>query len=141
ADPALQRALGWAKTEEALPIALARQAFVRGEMIWRGDTRMIYVIGRDGRWQVHPDTFVEGEPEQDPAITPPDGLFQPIRGFGKLWRSDPKVRERTGWALAKEQGYGGFVQEFERGLLISGGDRTLALIAQDGNLEMGTVWN
>jgi hypothetical protein len=130
ASPALQQALGWAKTQEAAPLAAARQEFVRGTMIWRGDIGTIYVIGRDGRWEAYADTFAEGEPELDPSLVPPTGLYQPIRGFGKLWRSNQEVRERMGWALSKEQGYNGFVQEFERGLLLSGGDRTFALIGQ-----------
>jgi hypothetical protein len=134
--PGLQQALGWAKSQQASPINAAHQRFVRGAMVWRGDTRTIYVIGRDGRWQAYADTFVEGEAESDPSLTPPDGLLQPVRGFGKLWRTHPEVQRQLGWALAKESGYGGYVQEFERGLLISGGDRTYALIGEG----QGEVW-
>jgi hypothetical protein len=36
---------------------------------------------------------------------PPPGLYQPIRGFGKLWRTHPEVRDRLGWATAPEQGF------------------------------------
>jgi hypothetical protein len=121
ASPALQQALGWAKSRQAISIPAARQPFEIGDMIWRGDNRSIYVIGRDGRWAAHPDTFVEGEPEQDPTLLPPSGLLQPVRGFGKLWRASPEIQAWIGWALSKEQGYNGYVQEFERGLILSGG--------------------
>lgn len=136
ADPALQQALGWAKAEEATPIQAARQEFQRGDMIWRGDSATIYVLGRDAAWQVFPDTYADGEPESDPSLIPPSGLLQPIRGFGKLWRGDATLQERLGWAKAKEQGYGGYVQEFEHGVIISGGDRTRILIGEDA----GEIW-
>ena len=47
----------------------------------------------------------------DPAIVPPDGRFQPIRGFGKLWRERPDVRDRLGWALGVELGFDAKLQE------------------------------
>lgn len=130
-DPALQQAIGWALQPVADPVQMARQTFTGGLMLWRGDTRQIYVIYNDNRWAVYDDTFVEGEAEFDPAITPPTGYRQPIRGFGKVWREHADVRQEIGWATDKEQGFGGFVHPFERGILITGGDRTLSLIERD----------
>jgi len=44
------------------------------------------------------------------AITAPEGLYQPIRGFGKVWRNQVQVRERLGWALELERGFEGVYQ-------------------------------
>ena len=32
-------------------------------------------------------------------------MLQPIRGFGKLWRTTTSVRDGLGWATAAEQGF------------------------------------
>ena len=40
-----------------------------------------------------------------PSLTPPAGLLQPDRGFGKLWREVPEVRDMLGWAVTPEFGY------------------------------------
>jgi hypothetical protein len=55
-----------------------------------------------GDWFCFNDTFVEGEAEIDPSLIPPEGMYQPRRGFGKLWRNNPEVKDRLGWALTPE---------------------------------------
>jgi hypothetical protein len=45
------------------------------------------------------------DPESDPSIEPPPGRYQPIRGFGMVWREQPGVRDRLGWAVEPETGY------------------------------------
>ena len=73
---------------------VAREPFEHGQMIWRKDLSVIYALqsgpgpGRrpGGRWAEYPDTWREGLPESDPALQPPAGLRQPVRGFGKVWR-------------------------------------------------------
>ena len=84
-------------------------------MIWMqalnlGDTTtggVIFVFYDTGQFVRYPDTWVEGQPESDPDITPPAGLQQPIRGFGKLWRENAQVRAGLGWALNAEAGFTG----------------------------------
>ncbi len=86
----------------------ADQPFERGHMIWIQDRDEILVLFADEhvrRWRVFVDLFEEGMPEYDPTLTPPPGRFQPIRGFGLVWRNDPEVRDRLGWALRPEQGF------------------------------------
>ena len=87
----------------------AEEPFEHGWMLWLengpGSSRLIVVFYENGSYEKYPDTFVEGEPESDPSFVPPPGLYQPIRGFGKLWRTHPEVRERLGWATAPEQGF------------------------------------
>ena len=41
---------------------------------------------------------------------PPPGYYQPVRGFGLVWREQPNVRDRLGWALAPEAGFETAVQ-------------------------------
>lgn len=91
----------------------AEQPFEHGRMIWlekvqsasQTYTGIILVLYDNGAYEKYQDTWTEGEPESDPTITPPPGLYQPIRGFGKLWRTNTSVRDRLGWATAPEQGF------------------------------------
>ena len=73
-----------------------------GNQIW-----VMLVTGEgSGEWRVYDDTFVEEETaESDPELTPPAGFEQPRRGFGKLWRENPELREALGWAITPEFGY------------------------------------
>ncbi len=98
---------------EASTTWAAEEPFQHGRMIWLQEVRtestvyrdLILVLYDDGRFEKYPDTFEEGEPESDPTIVPPPGLYQPIRGFGELWRTNSGVRDRLGWATAPEQGF------------------------------------
>jgi len=103
ACPLYEASLTWA----------AEQSFENGRMIWleeiHGESYVaegsILVFYNDGGYEQYEDTWTDAEPESDPALMPPAGLYQPTRGFGKLWRERPNVRDRLGWALAPEQGF------------------------------------
>lgn len=114
-DPDVRQALGWTAEPEPRQTAAAFQPFEGGVMIWRGDTRTIYVLYDDGSWDAFEDTWTPDQPERDPNIQAPAGREQPVRGFGKVWRERPGVRERLGWALRSEEAYSSPVQGFERG--------------------------
>jgi hypothetical protein len=107
----------------------AEQVFERGRMVWLeavpaesipsadawGPTILVFHTNEDPQvsgWSTYryDDTWSTDEPESDPAIVPPPGLCQPVRGFGKVWRTEAEVRERLGWALAPEQGFEGVYQ-------------------------------
>lgn len=95
----------------------AYQPFEGGHMIWIQARDEIFVLFEDEsihRWRVFVDLFEEGMPEFDLALTPPPGRFQPVRGFGLVWRSDPEVQARLGWALRPEQGFTTRVQATAR---------------------------
>lgn len=90
-------------------IQVAEQLFEGGRMFWLQPTSEIWVLvvtaeGR-GTWTVYQDTYVDGDPANDPSLTPPEGRLQPERGFGKLWREASAVREQLGWAVTPEFGY------------------------------------
>ena len=77
--------------------------FERGTMYWISTERMIYILYRDWQapyWEAYRDTWQPGTIERDTSIVGPLGLWQqPRRGFGQVWRENPQVRERLGWAL------------------------------------------
>ena len=131
-DAELRQALGWAAEPRPTEVATAFQPFEGGAMIWREDTRRIYALFNDGSWAAFDDTWTPEEPDRNPNIVPPPGLFQPIRGFGKVWRNNPQVRAALGWALREEVGHTSPVQTFERGVLIRVGDTTYALVSTAG---------
>ncbi|MFQ5496158.1 MAG: WD40/YVTN/BNR-like repeat-containing protein [Phycisphaerae bacterium] len=126
-DPEVRRALGWAAEPEPRQISAAFQPFEGGVMIWRGDTRTIYVLYDDGSWDGFEDTWTPEEPDLDPNIQPLAGLEQPARGFGKVWREQPGVRDRLGWGLRSEEAYASPLQSFERGTAMGVGASVFVL--------------
>jgi hypothetical protein len=99
----------------APPVAspAAVQHFERGAMLWLQATNSVYVLLNEMNTYTNDinlflrfeDTFKEGMIESDLYVKPPEGKFQPIRGFGKVWRENPRVMNQLGWAVDKEQGY------------------------------------
>jgi hypothetical protein len=95
-------------TNTVAQVQVAEQQFERGRMFWIRHTRQIWVMQASadnpngGDWYCYDDTFQEGEPEIDPNLEPPEGLLQPRRGFGKLWRDNPQLQDGLGWATTPE---------------------------------------
>jgi len=84
------------------------QQFERGFMIWFGPQKVIFAVyqsDKKPRWQQFSDTWTEDKPAIDPALAPPDGMFQPMRGFGLVWRAARGVRDKLGWATGQEMPY------------------------------------
>jgi hypothetical protein len=80
------------------------QIFERGRMVWLEKMRVIYVFYDEDGWDAFEEAWDEqGDPYDDPSMTPPEALYQPCRGFGQLWRDH--VRERLGWGFAPEVSY------------------------------------
>ncbi len=112
--------------------AAAQQIFERGRMIWLESQDKVYVLFGDGlpnpsgappdEFLAFDDTWQPGEPESDPTIVPPSGLYQPLRGFGKVWRNWPEVRDGLGWALASEQAFDGVYQRAWKTCLLQNND-------------------
>jgi hypothetical protein len=81
------------------------------------------------------DTYVEGEMisvEQSPPL----GAFVPQRGFGKLWRDNPQIRERLGWALSPEYSYSAQSQSDAQTLYLSGLQGEIYALQRDGSTWM-----
>jgi hypothetical protein len=121
-DPAFAAQLGCA-LGAPLETAGAAQSFERGLMIYRaaavpGAPGTIEALSSDGRFSRYVDTWISGIDPDSGNLAPPPGLVEPIRGFGKVWRSDGALMARLGWALAGEQGVALTVQAFERGAAI-----------------------
>ena len=87
----------------------AEQQFEHGTMIWVESEDRIYVLFDDDifspKWAAFSDEWNDGEPIDDPTITPPSGFYQPVRGFGLVWREGQDIRNRLGWAVAPESGF------------------------------------
>lgn len=92
--------------DAALVVQGAYQPFERGFMIWlhRPDLAQpsIYVFTDDGRVSLYPDTWSDGDPANTLDETPPEGLFEPVGGFAKVWREHSAVRDDLGWGTANE---------------------------------------
>ena len=95
----------------------AEEHFEHGLMLWVKAQDSIYVLFDDGAqpaWKAFGDEWDESEPESDPSIVPPAGLYQPLRGFGLIWREEPGIRDRLGWAVDVEVGYPTAIQRTSR---------------------------
>lgn len=117
-------------------VFLAEQAFERGKMFWREDTREVYVLHDDHTWQAFADTWQEGQLEDDPTLIAPPDLFQPKRGFGKVWREElGGPASRIGWAVEEEGGFTGVVQAFGGGIILGSDLGAAYVLYADGSWE------
>jgi hypothetical protein len=114
ADPPLRCPAG-----DALASYAAAQEFEHGRMIWIEETDEFYVFydepDEQGFQVVERSIGLELKPgaseDNRVAEDPPPGLYQPVSGFGLLWRGEvdwpygDAVRQRLGWAIAPEFGF------------------------------------
>lgn len=134
---------GCASPGPLVSVAIVTQSYERGQMVWvQGkSSNSIWVFYYDNArgslvWELHQDNFREGEPASG-GETPPTGLIEPIRGFGKLWRNNPQIRNTLGWAVTNEIQDIGHEQYFRGGawmLYRSAPDRVY-LIRPDGRAD------
>jgi hypothetical protein len=117
-------------------VFLAEQTFERGRMFWRGDSGEIYALHDDHTWRAFADTWQEGQPQDDPNLTAPPDLFQPKRGFGKVWREKlGGPASQIGWAREEERGDTGVVQAFGGGTILGSHRGTTYILYADGSWE------
>jgi hypothetical protein len=126
---------------------MARQSFQHGEMVWLGGgsgvdgwENVVVVLsaadGASGTWQRFPDPWQEGRPASDPALVPPEGLYQPVRGFGAVWREQlGGALAQVGWATAPEEGLTGGIQPYGSGVVLRLGEDRL-LLAEVGTWRL-----
>ncbi len=118
----------------------AEQTFEHGRMLWVEAQDRIYVMFDDGlspTWAQYPDDFNEGDQERDDSLSEPPGLLQPIRGFGLVWRSNPRVRDRLGWANSPEVSFEGMLQADS----LEGSVATTYLRMRDGGIMALDAFN
>lgn len=114
----------------------AHQRFENGYMFWRGDTSTIYVfVGAQndtfGGWHQFTDTWQDTDPTPQPLGAPPK-LFEPVRGFGKVWRENPDIRQAIGWATEQESSVDAVWQSYERGHALWTSDKVIRFLYSDG---------
>jgi hypothetical protein len=83
--------------------------------------RTVYVLfGDNATVAPVPDTWVAGKDPATTGLTPPAGLVEPQRDFGKVWRegTNLRIRDRLGWALSGERGAAGAWQPYQHGQMI-----------------------
>jgi hypothetical protein len=133
---ALRETLGCPSAAEAGFGSAAEQNFEHGYMFWNGDARRIYVFSATtNTWRSYADTWTEGEPP--PALlTPPAGMYQPVRGFGKLWLDQPEVRQALGWATGQERAVQAAWQAFAHGAMLWTDSRLIRVLYDAGGWEL-----
>lgn len=95
------------------------QVFERGAMLWvAGSPSQIYALYDDGTYQRFADTFVDGVDPESGGETPPQGLLEPTRGFGKIWRNNNAVKGFLGWSVSVEIADNATQQLFARGMML-----------------------
>jgi hypothetical protein len=97
-------------------VSLAAVEMENGYMLYDGGAKKVYVLPYRGGALIYDDTWTDG---QDPggAPGPRQGLVEPSRGFGKVWRENPSVKEALGYARGTERGFTGETQAYERGVI------------------------
>jgi hypothetical protein len=135
-DPSLNTLIGCAQGT-SVTLTSAVQIFERGSMVWLQGP--IFVLYSDGRFQRFDDTYVAGVDPESGGEAPPTGLFEPLRGFGKVWRGNPDVRNGLGWGTAPESGNQATQQRFDRGWMIFLPQRgDILVLAEEGSGLSGT---
>jgi hypothetical protein len=87
-------------------------------MVWieESDTFCVFYEGEDAQgrqsfdWVPAQNVKPGASQENRVGENPPPGLYEPVSGFGLVWRGevegiDPQVRARIGWATEPEFGF------------------------------------
>jgi len=122
-NPDVAAQIGCPIEANALSINNAFQPYQNGVMVWVSSVggsgqSGIYSIYNNGTYQRFNDTWIDGVDPVGVGAQAPNGLLEPIRGFGKVWRENAGVSDTLGWATSGEAGGTTFIQTFERGEMI-----------------------
>jgi hypothetical protein len=123
-------AAGWDRatlgcaTGNAAVVWAAWQPYERGDMLWLSDSDWAYALhfqngtnSNAGDWSTGGNAWKwDGSSPDGVGLTPPSGLYEPVRGFGYVWRNFlGGTASAFGWATGPEKGFCTNVQRFERG--------------------------
>ncbi len=120
-EPGIEENLGCPALAAVRRPDAALQAFERGLMLWVNDEGSgdIYVLLDNGNYFRFSDTWDPvADPESGSEVPPGPNLQEPIRGFGKIWRNDPAIKEALGWAITGESGLQAAVGTFDNGTML-----------------------
>lgn len=137
-DFALQLGCPTGSPPTAIESQGALQEFERGTMLWVQAPNTITVLYKEtDLYDTFPDTFVQGTDPEESAETPPAGLLAPVRGFLKIWDTNPQVRNQIGWATVAENAVPVAILNFENGTMMNiiNGNRTLVIIESVGSYQ------
>jgi hypothetical protein len=110
----------------------AEEKFIGGYMFWTAVGPKVYALYNNGTWQSYSDTWAPPQAESDPSIVPPWGYYQPLRGFGKVWRENPSVRGSLSWATEQERGLTLSWQNFAGGSMFWSNRLGIFVLYNDG---------
>ena len=136
-EPALRTRLGCPSSEERV-IQAAEEVFQGGHILWRSDSGLLIVSFDSGDWATFPDFYDPNEPiqadDQEPA--PPEGALVPTGRFGRMWRFEPGIFERLGYATSPERTFQGVIQPFSDAQMLWTGEGgwQLRVLYTDGTL-------
>jgi len=130
--PEAKLASAWSRSTQGCPVAgaavvwAAWEPFQRGYMLWLSDTDWAYVLnwkdGVDpmlGTWATGGESWRWDEITHPPALTPPAGLYEPVRGFGFVWYYKlGGPTSQVGWATDVEKGFCADLQRFQAGFIL-----------------------
>jgi len=117
----------------------AEQPFQYGHMYWSQSPDLyVVMIGRDaGKWylfRTEEITWTWNPSGVSCPADPPDGVEQPVRGFGGLWCANPQIQKEIGFATQKEQGTNGdLLQEFDRGYIFRDSEASTYILFGDNS--------
>ncbi|MBI4785582.1 MAG: ATP-binding protein [Chloroflexi bacterium] len=118
---------------ESRAVDAVEQRFQKGLMLWRSDTRQIYVLLENGRYSVYADTWATGQRESAGLKPPSANLVEPIRGFGKVWREQlGGEKADIGWATRAEFAVKAQIQTFENGFAYRDDDGDIKMFLKNG---------
>lgn len=144
ADPGLPPSLGCAvghtsgERPRQWPVTIEFQPFERGYMLWVSS--LGWVKGKAVYAMLDDDTFSRYDDTFDPAtdlsssstISPPPGLYQPVDALGKIWRTQPGLSTRLGYARAPSTRADTTMMMFEYGQMIDISSAQQVLVLKQG---------
>ena len=123
-EPSVRTRLGCASGADRMILA-EEELFQHGHILWRADTGLLVVSFDDGQWATFPDLYDPAEPVEasEEEMAPlPEGYFVPTGRFGRMWRHEPGIFERLGWAISPERRFQAVLQRFPGGEVLWTGE-------------------
>ena len=133
----VQTKLGLPSASE-VKVNTAELSFQHGVMYERYDTGRIYVLLTDGQWSSAEDTWTSNDsPGGQTCGSNADNLFQPTKGFYKVWSADPKLQQAIGCAVQPTTTLAANnVQEFANGEMLYGDQGFVYVVYSDNSWKL-----